>query len=163
MSGTGLAGLLTPGPVSVHLIGADPTDVAGAVTALGREHPGVAVRRIRGSRCRSTAALFDVLAAALQFPRYFGANWNALHDMLLDLRWHPAAAYVLVVEEADEMLADAPDDVLSVGLEVLVGAAEQRAASGTAPFQIVLEAATDGRIARALRQQDTAFDTVDLA
>lgn len=34
------------------------------------------------------------LAAALQFPLYFGKNWNALRACLQDLAWLKAQAYL---------------------------------------------------------------------
>jgi hypothetical protein len=117
------------------------------------------VRRIRGSRSRTTAGLFDEMAAALQFPAYFGGNWNALRDMLSDLRWLPAEAYLLVVEGADELLADEPDEVLATGLRVLAACAESAA---PVPVQFVLQATADGRVSRALATNATAFDTITL-
>lgn len=41
----------------------------------------------------------------LRFPDYFGANWDALEDCLTDLAWWPAAAYILVITDASEILA----------------------------------------------------------
>jgi RNAse (barnase) inhibitor barstar len=154
-----LAELLRPGPPSFHLTSADTTDLGDATVALIRARPTAAVRRIRGSRSRSTDGLFDELAAALQFPAYFGANWNALSDMLSDLRWLPAKEYLLVVEDADELLADAPDGVVNDCLRVLAAAAEIAA---PIPFQIVLQAVAGGRIARALNDNGTPFDVVAL-
>jgi RNAse (barnase) inhibitor barstar len=154
-----LAELLRPGPPSFHLTSADTTDLGDATVALILTRQTVAVRRIRGSRSRSTTGLFDELAAALQFPAYFGANWNALSDVLSDLRWLPADEYLLVVEDADELLADAPDSAVNDCLRVLAAATED---ASPIPFQIVLQATPDGRIARALSDNGTPFDIVAL-
>ena len=36
---------------------------------------------------RSTEPLFSILSNALNFPSYFGRNWNALNDLLHDFWW----------------------------------------------------------------------------
>lgn len=36
---------------------------------------------------RSKAELLETLAVLLQFPDWYGANWDALSDMLRDLSW----------------------------------------------------------------------------
>jgi RNAse (barnase) inhibitor barstar len=40
---------------------------------------------------------YSELAAALQFPDYFGENPAAVAECLTDLSWMPADAYLLVV------------------------------------------------------------------
>lgn len=152
-----LVELLRVGPPSFHLTDADPAELAAATSAVARGRGSAVVRRIRGSHSRTATALFDELAAALQFPAYFGANWNALRDMLADFSWLPADAYLLILEDADELLADAPDEVLSVGLRVLGEAASK---SSAVPFQIVLQSAADGRVARALTSEGVPFDVI---
>lgn len=45
-------------------------------------------------------------ASILDFPEYFGFNWDALADCLSDLDWHLGLSYVLIVEGAQDLLAD---------------------------------------------------------
>ena len=48
--------------------------------------PGhISVRVVRGERAGDKDQLFHEMAAALQFPYYFGVNWDALNDVLGDL------------------------------------------------------------------------------
>ncbi|MFK0294166.1 barstar family protein [Streptomyces sp. NPDC090442] len=57
------------------------------------------------------AAFMDRCAAALDFPAYFGANWDALADCLTDLSWcPPARGRLLVVTGWQEYAAAAPED-----------------------------------------------------
>ena len=43
------------------------------------------------------------VAAALEFPAWFGGNWDALEDCLCDLTWMTAPGYVLLFEGAQEV------------------------------------------------------------
>jgi hypothetical protein len=62
----------------------------------------------------------DEFASALQFSDEFGENWYALEESLCYLdEWLPSSAYILVVEKADELLRDAPNDDVESLLKVL--------------------------------------------
>ena len=67
---------------------------------------GIESKILRGSKMRSAEALFDEFGAVMQFPDYFGENWNAFYECLTDLSWMPANAYVLVIVDADQVLVD---------------------------------------------------------
>lgn len=43
--------------------------------------------------------LLRKMAASLSFPSYFGMNWDALHDCLTDMGWHPACGYVVLIKK----------------------------------------------------------------
>jgi len=78
-----------------------------ALAQRGWAEAGLAVRVVRGHKCRTRQALFDEFSAALQFPWYFGENWDAFGDCLSDLDWiQHQAGYVLVVKEPEQVLAD---------------------------------------------------------
>jgi hypothetical protein len=66
------------------------------------------------------AALLERVARALQFPAWFGGNWDALEDCLTDLSWAPAPGYVLLFEGAATIAADdrgALQDILASSAE----------------------------------------------
>ncbi len=52
------------------------------------------------------AALIERISRALEFPRWFGGNWDALEDCLADLSWSKAGGHVLLIEGAAELPAD---------------------------------------------------------
>jgi len=44
------------------------------------------------------------LASATEYPDEFGANWDALVDVLCDLSWRPALGYVLLLRNVSPTL-----------------------------------------------------------
>lgn len=67
----------------------------------------VCVRKLRGWKMRNVQALMDEFAAAFQFFDEFGENWPALKDTLTSLdEWLPAKAYLILIERAEDVLAD---------------------------------------------------------
>lgn len=121
----------TPIGPCVHVVSIDPsTALAGK---LVQPASGEVVRVLRGDKMTTDPKLFDEIAAALQFPSYFGENWNALRDCLGDLEWLPAERYVLVVTEVDAMLAHAPE-LLEHLVVTLHGVAEEWAQRANRPL-----------------------------
>jgi hypothetical protein len=92
------ATLFSPGPVTVHFTTEVP--VAAEVEGLFAEIDGAAIN--------SRDELLDAIAAQLEFPAYFGHNWDALEECLRDLSWLPASGYVLVVRTAGDFWHDHP-------------------------------------------------------
>ena len=90
--------------------------------AVVRAPAGFALRMVRGKKCATPAGLFAEFARALEFPDYFGHNWDALEECLADLEWLPAKGYVILVTDAQEVISD--DDEYETLLEVLSDAGE---------------------------------------
>ncbi len=167
MSAAQLNDLLRLGRPAFTITEADAAEIGNVTRALAHDNPSAAVRRLRGSRTRTMSDFFDEVAATLQLPTYFGANWHALDDCLTDLGWLPATAYLLVIEDADLLLAEEPDEILTECLRVLAngaaawqGAEDEEPPPSAVPFRILLQAPADGRIAQSLRASDTAFDVI---
>ena len=68
-----------------------------------------AVWRVNLAKVRSKAGLLAALAKTLEFPDWFGHNWDALQDCLTDLSWRPALRYVVVLENCEGLAASAPE------------------------------------------------------
>src|SRR5205814_8870319 len=72
--------------------------------------PGFVARTIDGRRARTKRGLLAEFARALKFPADSGRNWDAFEELLADLEWLPAKGYLLIVTDADELLAEDSDD-----------------------------------------------------
>ena len=81
------------------------------------------IRLIRGSKCVTPESLFNEVSAALQFPSYFGENWDALDECIIDLEWCPARWYLLYIPNAENILQN-DDKSFNIFLSVLWRAAE---------------------------------------
>jgi RNAse (barnase) inhibitor barstar len=116
---------------------------------------GFALKVVRGTKCRTANSLFAEFARALEFPDYFGHNWDALEECLADLEWLPAKGYVLLLTDADRVLPEADDEWATL-LEVLSDAGEAwgsgQAGMGTkraTPFHVVCAVSKSYKSARA--------------
>ncbi len=54
--------------------------------------------------------LLNALAGATGFPEEFGANWDALVDVLCDLSWRAAPGYVLLLRNVSPTLGLSAND-----------------------------------------------------
>lgn len=79
-------------------------------------------------------ALMKNIAAALDFPDWFGANWDALEDCLSDL---PGKGYVLLFDGAK------PGDELGVLIDVLGSGAQWWAERGKPFFAVLVDPARE--------------------
>ena len=74
--------------------------------------------------------LFESIAHALDFPQWFGRNWDALEDMLGDLSWRKGEGHVLVFRSYPQ------GEELGILLDVLRATTEYWAQRGK-PFYAV--------------------------
>ncbi len=65
---------------------------------------GYILRVVRGTKCRYTAGLFSEFATAMDFPDYFGHNWDAFDECLREVD----GDVVLLVHDAASLWRDAP-------------------------------------------------------
>jgi hypothetical protein len=110
---------------------------AAAVCAYARSL-GHDATRIDLAGCRDKREFLARTAAALDFPGWFGENWDAYYDCLADLGWRPAPGHLLVYERAAEFAAAAPE-AFDTALVILGDAAAAWAARGI-PFRVFVDA-----------------------
>jgi RNAse (barnase) inhibitor barstar len=91
--------------------------------SLVRPPTGFALKVIKGAKCQTTAGLLTECARALDFPDYFGHNWDALEECLADLEWLPAKGYILLITDAAQVLPD-DEEEYETFLEILRDAGE---------------------------------------
>jgi RNAse (barnase) inhibitor barstar len=112
-------------------------EAVAAVRQLARSL-GLDCVRIDLGGCWEKGAVLARIAAALQFPAWFGKNWDALFDCLVDMSWRAARGYVLVLEHAGE-LRDSSPEVYDTALGILGEAATAWQARGV-PFRVLVGA-----------------------
>lgn len=90
----------------------------------GAQAAGCMVFRVDFSRATGKDDMLDAIAKSLAFPDWFGANWDALADCLMDMAWRPAVGYVVILDHADHVHALAEADFVAL-LRVFDDVAEQ--------------------------------------
>lgn len=116
-----ITGLCNPKPPWINIFVAEaPRDVETLAKSVeqqcGRK---TVVRILAGERMRDFAGLFAEFATQMQFPEYFGNNYNALRDCLTDLAWLPGDGYVLIIHDGVAMLAGEKQEDFAALLDLL--------------------------------------------
>jgi hypothetical protein len=84
------------------------------------------LRNIDGRMMLGPTSAFRELAKALEFPSYFGYNWDALDECLGDVRsWLSQDAILVLVDQADSLIAI---EHLPMLVKVLCSGSERAAA-----------------------------------
>ena len=116
---------------------------------------GFSMNVLRGVKCRTASGLFAEFAGVLDFPDYFGHNWDALEECLMDLEWRPAKGYVLLVMDAEQVLVRDEEEYATF-LEVLCDAGEAWSSRQTGkeskratPFHVLLVVSAQAKKQRA--------------
>lgn len=101
----------------------DAQQLAAIIAQWGEA--GLVVRTVRGRKMHDVDRLFDEMAAAFQFPSYFGENWPAFDECLADMDWLGAdRGVVVLLLEPEQVLRDAPAVELEVLIRMIAHAAE---------------------------------------
>jgi hypothetical protein len=100
---------------------------------------------IDGSRVLDKSTFLAAAAAALDFPAYFGHNWDAFEEMVNDLSWTSGAGYLLLYDDVAPFATHAPDE-WAVALDILQQAVANWRTQGVP--MIVLLRRGSSRVAR---------------
>ncbi len=87
-----------------------------------------------GNEISDKASFLNEAAKVMDFPKYFGKNWDAFEDLLNDLEWAPAKGYVVLYPHAGRF-AKAPD--WKTALSILHVAVERWQKAGV-PMYVLL-------------------------
>jgi RNAse (barnase) inhibitor barstar len=98
--------LFNPDGPALSLLVATPSDIANLLMGWTPAHREWDVLRVRGTKSSDEARFFDELAAALQFPYYFGENWDAVWDCITDLNWLRGLSYLVIFDSAEYLLSE---------------------------------------------------------
>ena len=109
-----------------------------ALEFAARNGMHVVIVRLAGSRDKN--AFLNAIAMALQFPAYFGHNWDALYDCLLDLKHGDADGRLLVLRNASGFARGEPEE-FAAATAALQDAAEHWQGKHTA-LAVVVELET---------------------
>lgn len=95
------------------------------------------VARIVFAGASGKEALMQRIAQALDFPQWFGGNWDALEDCLTDLSWSKAGGHVLLIEGAEGLSGDERGTLI----DILASAASSWAERGRSFFAVFVDGA----------------------
>ena len=84
----------------------------------------------------------EQLGAALHFPTWYGANFDALFDCLTDPDWQPARGHVIMIKGMIDLRATNPDDFATL-IEVFQAATEARREAAS-PFWVLIDTPARG-------------------
>jgi hypothetical protein len=110
--------------------------LAGARTA------GCLVLRIDLAAARTKDEMLTAVGRALRFPEWFGHNWDALTDCLLDMGWLPATGYVVILDHCDGIHGRAEGDFVKLMQVFQEAAATWR--EDDVPFWCLVDMQADG-------------------
>jgi hypothetical protein len=90
---------------SVYLL-----DVALTIKEIERlkQDKGTKVYVLDGDRIVDSPSLFQEFATVMQFPEYFGHNWDALKDCLTELDGHEVDRYIMTIDRLDRFITSDP-------------------------------------------------------
>lgn len=103
--GRGVPQLGNPAQACCTRLECDVDALIDAVDAAGFALFDADLKGIKGKK-----NLLIALAAATDFPNEFGANWDALVDVLCDLSWNAAPGFVLLLRNVSPTLGLSAND-----------------------------------------------------
>jgi hypothetical protein len=106
-----------------------------AVLRSAAREAGLALLEVPLEGSADKQAMLQRFAASLEFPDWFGRNWDALEDCLTDLSWYEADGYVLLLHGADA-LAERRSDDYGVLVDVLGACAQYWRGRGVPFFAV---------------------------
>lgn len=91
---------------------------------------------IDGKDVKTKADFFQVSAKTMNFPDYFGENWDAFADFINDLSWLSGNGYILLYNQP-EYFANSDPSEWSIALDIFQEAVESWKETDT-PMYVLL-------------------------
>ncbi|PZU95969.1 MAG: barnase inhibitor [Pseudanabaena sp.] len=63
-----------------------------------------------GREIQDKQSFLQKVAEVMQFPDYFGYNWDAFEECITDLDWCPAAQYILIYDYPEAFSTAEPEE-----------------------------------------------------
>ena len=104
---------------------------------IGAGAAGCCTFHVDLARARNKDQMLELVGRALAFPEWFGHNWDALADCLLDMGWRPALGFVVMLENAEFVHSRAESDFACL-LKIFADVAVERRAEGV-PFWCLVD------------------------
>lgn len=114
--------LFVLGKPPFYVTATDESAFADLYLRLADSHRNAVIRMVRGKKCKTVEGFFDEIAAALQFPYYFGENWAAFEECITDLDWLEGDAYLLMIGDAPLLLSNADSEDFRILMRILADA-----------------------------------------
>ena len=108
----------------------------------GARAAGCLVLRVDLAKARTKDEMLTTVGMALRFPEWFGHNWDALTDCLLDMGWLPATGYMIILDHCDGIHGRAEADFVTL-MRVFQNAAETWREDDV-PFWCLVDMQADG-------------------
>lgn len=115
---------------------ADRDSVAIANGADGLQKLGTEIFYLDGREIRDKQSFLQKMAEVMQFPDYFGYNWDALEECITDLDWCPAARYILIYDYPEAFSKVEPEE-WKIAYDILRSAVEYWQGTDT-PLEVLL-------------------------
>ena len=100
------------------------------------EAEGWRVFCLEGHDIKDKASFLSECAVSMEFPAYFGKNWDAFEECLTDLSWAKADGYVVLFDHADAFELNAADD-WATAMEIFGNALKSWHEAGTSMIVLV--------------------------
>ena len=99
---------------------------------------GLAFFEVDLAKVTSKEDFLSTISKALNFPSYFGMNWDAFEECLTDFEWCVANGYVIVLREIEAFSQNVPKE-LTVAINIFKSAAKYWKTQKKPLFVIILD------------------------
>jgi len=74
------------------------------------EGEGIAFFLVDGRKINNKEQFLRSSAHEMNFPDYFGSNWDAFEDCLTDMSWHESNGFMILYDNFGGFARDSPDE-----------------------------------------------------